>query len=170
VNQNSSTVADGDSGVVIVWKPLAAANYTGLFRSLGANTIWTVRSQGSLIPSNYNANGIALRESGTGKMVGVRYGWGGSFVYERELYTAPTTRTSTTTIGTSYGRMPWFRFRISGGTVYFDISETGESSDWLNIDSVAVATAFTTAPDQYGFYGSSIGSDTAQVVQSALVA
>lgn len=171
VNQNGSTVADGSAAMLIQWQPLAAANYTGLYSSLGSNTVFTARMLGTFIQTNYNAIGLTLRESGTAKMIGIRYGWAGALFFEVETYSSPTTRTSVSTLsGINVNEPPpWWRWRISGGTLYYDVSYTGESTDWINIYNVAVTTPFTTAPDQMGFYGSSIGSsNSSQVIQSAL--
>lgn len=171
INQNSSTVADGEVAMNITWKPLAAANYTGLLMSLGSSTVFTTRILSTFALTNFNANGICLRESGTAKMVGFRYGWAGALVLERENYSSPTTRTAVATLtGINMSYFPaWWRIQITGGNVLFDVSYSGEATDWVNLSSTSVASGFTTAPDQVGFYGSSIGTDTSQSVQSALL-
>ena len=171
INQNSSTVADGEVAMNITWKPLAAANYTGLYMSLGSSTVFTVRMLSTFALTNFNANGITLRESGTAKMFGVRYGWAGALVPEAETYSSPTTRTGVATITGMNNSYPpaWWRLRLAGGNINFDVSYSGETTDWVNLYSLAITTAFTTAPDQVGFYGSSIGTDTSQSVQSALL-
>ena len=171
VNQNGSSVADGEVALNITWQPITAAAYQGLYRTLGASTVFTARILSTLATVNFNANGISLRESGTGKMLGIRFGWVAGFSMERETYSSPTVRTGVTTISTTLGSQmpPWWRFRITSGNVLFDFSYSGEATDWVNIDTVSVAGAFTTAPDQVGFYGSSTGSATSQSVQSALL-
>ncbi len=171
INQNGSTVADGEVAMNITWQPLAAANYTGLLISLGTSTVFTVRMLSTLAYTNFNANGICLRESGTGKMQGYRYGWAAGLVLERERYSAPTTRTAVATVsGMNLNYPPpWWRFVITGGNIVFSVSYSGESTDWVALDTVAVTTPFTTAPDEVGFYGSSIGTATSQSVQSALL-
>ena len=171
VNQNGSTVVDGEVAMNITWQPLAAANYSGLFINLGTSTVFTARILSTISFNNFNSNGLILRESSTGKTQGVRYGYVGGLTWEAERYSSATTRTNVTsiTLANVYYPPPWWRWRISAGTAYFDISYSGESTDWVNVFNVAVATAFTTAPDQVGFYGSSIGSATSQSVQSALL-
>ena len=171
VNQNGSTVADGEVALNITWQPLAAANYTGLFVALSTNTVFQARILSTFAYTNYNANGIALRESGTGKMLGFRYGWAGGLSMEREAYSSPTVRTGVTSLsGMNLNYIPpWWRITLTGGNVVFDMSYSGESTDWVNYSTTSIAGSFTTAPDQVGFYGSSIGTATSQSVQSALL-
>lgn len=175
INQNGSSVVDGVTGMVFTWKALTVANYSGNFNSLGGATTFTARALFMLAATSFNGCGIALRESATGKMYGFRYGFSGFFRYEDEVYTSPTTRVDsagTTGVNNTVAilQAPLLRMRLSGGNVICEVSVTGETGEWVSVVTPrSIASVFTTAPDQYGFYSSSNGGDQGMVVQSVAI-
>jgi hypothetical protein len=96
--------------------------------------------------------GVCMRESSTGKIASIKYGFNTPFgsmasILSLGTWSAATTRTSNTDY--ENGVTPFFvRMRIAGGTLFREISQ--DLNTWDTVSSNTVTTFFTTAPDQYG--------------------
>lgn len=103
---------------------------------------------------SYQFGGICLRENATGKLVLLFYSWapGGPACvsFERAL-SATSSRvliSGNQVVGFSQFGNFFIRLRISSGNVIAEYS--GGRGAFFNIGTVALTTAFTAAPDQYG--------------------
>ena len=154
VNQGSVASATETAGFPDMFSTSEGGDHQHcLVRALSGATTVTAMMEFSMIPENYLRGGIVLRESGTGKIcLWGHYGDNGAKIGR---WTVATPDSGVANFATANqpltGKALWLRIVITGGNLIFYHSHNGlhwcTTSTW----NLAVTTAFTTAPDQYGF-------------------
>ena len=175
---NGTSGASHNDGVTVTqenwqWVNQGTASTTqntdgSIFLNSGASTTLNMRIRKRLIGSNTSVRAaflpflasnavtkaalqIIARESATGKIatVGVIQAAGIQIICQR--YASPTSATATDTI--VYSAVPlapaFFRMDPTGTNVLSYSSSDGQN--WLQVGTVAKTTAFTTAPDEWGY-------------------
>jgi hypothetical protein len=156
VNQGAATVTQMTNGGIFMYAPAAASvQFRAQVRNIGSFT----SCQGFILP-NFGSSttlrcgtGLCLRESGTGKVcIFIYYNTNGG----PEIYVqyGPAFNNITTTHLSAF--LPvvncfpmMLRIDPTGTNMIFYVSSDGQN--WISIDSLAKATPFTTAPDQWGW-------------------
>ncbi|AXQ69750.1 tail protein [Caulobacter phage CcrSC] len=160
---------DADVGLTIDCGAAASGDVQrGVFKSLPASGDWSVTAKivDHLAPVYYNAVGIMLRESTTGKLVllGCEIAGSSFSVPMRQVrYSRLPGLTGFT--ANDYGRpspsLPqWYRVSFTSGTSTLKAEVSTDGKFWRTIVSQPVTTGFTTKPDQIGLGCSLNYSDT----------
>ncbi|UTU10023.1 putative tail protein [Caulobacter phage RB23] len=162
---------DDEAGLMIDCGASATSDIQrGVFKSLPTGD-WSVTAKiiDHLAPVYYNAVGIMLRESATGKLVllGCEVAGSSFTVPMRQVRYSRLPGLSGFTAN-DYGRpspsIPqWYRISLTGSTLKAEVSADGKF--WRTIVTQAVTTGFTTKPDQIGLGCSLNYTDT----QSAML-
>ena len=158
----SSVLSQGVPGVAIQFPSFGDAHYAAAFTPSFPNTVTHLTAQltcnigVTLALSNYNSYGICLKESATGKVYTFTYNQSAN-AYYNEYFTSPSTRTAYSSLG-AFTKMPYFRFVLGGGNIVTQISGSGMDADWFSVNTVTIASAFTTFPDLFGVCGTDQGS------------
>jgi hypothetical protein len=157
VNQGGATSTQLATAVYLYGPPTAPDSLRIRQKSI-ANTSTGVISI-AFLPNSADSTaaaslGIVLRESGTSKVLVLRYACGtvnpGLGLY---VTYGPSATSLTTNPLVAYYMPPtpvWMRVSISGSNYVFAISADGTS--WLDVKTLAKTTPFTTAADQWGFF------------------
>ena len=99
---------------------------------------------------------VVMYEQSTGKFALMGFGYATSYqnpgavpflVTSGGYWASTSSRTSANDL-MQWGQIPFFRLRISGGTVFHE--QSWDLQTWDQINSVAVTTVFTTQPSHYG--------------------
>lgn len=169
VNQGTATIVDSSKGALDFTNVSDAPNtvpFHGYFFNFTGGPCFVEACVSHQTFAAFTANtwialGPAFRESSTGKLCffgqaqtlasGVPY-------IEFDVYSNPTTRTSSTSTntGTEPAQPMFLRIRYDGKNIYSDASR--DRVVWYNTTTTAVGSIFTTAPNQIGLGGFSTGS------------
>jgi hypothetical protein len=162
VNQSTATTTPTVNNGIFLTIPVSAiSNLRGRKRLIGSNT----RVMAALLPllatlttSAIHA-GVFLRESSTGKMVSlsvVPANTTGPTLYVIRWSSPAATGTVDFSAGLMILTTPtWFRMDLVSTNILYYVSADGQN--WALIATVAKATQFTTAPDEWGFCNVSSG-------------
>ncbi|AFU87995.1 tail protein [Caulobacter phage CcrColossus] len=160
---------DADVGLTIDCGAAASGDVQrGVFKSLPTSGDWSVTAKiiDHLAPVYYNAVGLMLRESTTGKLVllGCEVAGSSFSVPMRQVrYSRLPGLTGFT--ANDYGRpspsLPqWYRLSYTAATTTLKAEVSSDGKFWRTIVSQPVTTGFTTKPDQVGLGCSLNYSDT----------
>ncbi len=151
----ASVVASANNGIFLTAPAASGANIRARKRLIGSNTVVSA----CFLPfcantsSELTSCGLFLRENTTGKIVvyQIVQGANGPVVYIGRGTSETSARTN------SLSSMEY----VTGGPIFLQMQPTvttmlflmsGDGQNWIQVSSLAKATGFTTAPDEWGFY------------------
>lgn len=152
-NQDSATLDELADGLSVAHAAQSGADSMHMrVRSLPGGSAWTlvIGCKAGFPFKNYHWGGLVLRESGTGKVINFGFGNPSHGVIIVQHWNSPSSYVDDN-IGIDMGtaREGFFKVALAGGTLTFSHSIDGVT--WTDIFSQALATNFTTGPDQWGF-------------------
>jgi hypothetical protein len=167
VNQGTATgTAVGNR--IVLFAPATAGESIRLLKQALPAAPYTVTAclMPNIVNTNYHGAGIMLRESSTGKLLGICTSFNASNQLRGYRWSNPTTFASqASNIDLPSCNPIWLRVSRSGTTLTADMSVDGYS--WRTVLTEAITASFTTAPDEVGFFGN-CGGTTADVSLSLL--
>lgn len=160
VNQGSATAVD-TSGGIQVDSPIDASTDYRLLVKTSPGTPYKVDVL--FLPTarwdQYNAWGVALRESGTGKfqvVTHVNAGAEGSYDIRVRKFTDPTTFSAdylnVASVDKPFLRFPvWLRIEDTGTNIVSSLCQDGLEGNFDQLHSISRTDFMAGGPDQYGF-------------------
>lgn len=145
VNQGDATAADTPMGIAVA-APVNSGNQLRLLaRALpGAPYTLTVKATGASLEQNYESFGVALRESGSGKLANLALSQG-PYVLAQKFSGPSNNFVATYVAATSHGPVEWFQIADDGTTRSYRISRDGVA--WRLLHAVGRTDYLT--PDQF---------------------
>lgn len=160
VAQNGSSISDVITGLMFTC-PNNTSDPSQSFVTKALNpssTTFEICMTSTINYQDNKTNSLILKESSTGKHVSFGFlylspgaGDGLSFIKaaftnnSRTAYYIPSNYNNKQLV------IKWYRIRINSGNIYYEISNSGETNDWVTVTSNALTSDFTTAPDLVGF-------------------
>ena len=173
VNQNSASIAFSQGSMMLTEHVNSAEDVNFIVQAITtSSSAWRYRAKISgLMRASYNNGGIMLRESGTGKIC--EFGlviYAGAAQIWVEYAAGPTSGgtasfqvgfTAVWPFGIAYASgYLYLEVELASGTIHFRISNTGLDGSFIELNSAAQTTFFTTTPDQIGLGGYSFNAST----------
>jgi hypothetical protein len=154
-NQGAAT-ASLSNGCLHLASGVTTTQANLITQALPAGTTWRFRTKfgtsGTL--TNNHGPALALRESGTGKIIH----WGvmvnvGVLSWRVDYWNSPTSYNGTPYAPSGLASMPsagYLEIERNGSTLYFRYSSPGDGEGFQTLFSASLTAFFTTAPDQVG--------------------
>jgi len=160
VNQGGATVTSNGDALTLVDPAVASDHHRLYVQSITGSFTVTMLCAPYIFADN-NQFGLVLYESGSGKLLTHGYNHFTSATWLQSNYWSNTSTYVATVFQqqlVNFAVPPtWLRIRVSSGTIFVDASTDGYQ--WRQLGSVAVTTAFTTAPDHCGIFANSSGTN-----------
>lgn len=191
VNITSQTLADASGSLLYtdtVNGPASPLTFRGFAQNWpnGVTNTNSIEASSEMIAPEQAETGVLvitvasifMRESSSGKLMTFDLAWyisgtGANTAMWLETiigtWTSPTSRVGVTPYGTLFENGPVFvRLRRATANIVVEVSR--DRQHWFAIQTTAVTTAFTTAPDQYGVGAWNIGSGSNNLINHLLAA